>query len=477
MKKTAHLLETKQISSLELVEKYLNRIEEQEPVLNAFITVDRQGALAQAKASDERRAKGEELSPWDGIPIAIKDNISTRDLRTTCASLFLDAYQPLFDATVVSKVKEAGLPIIGKTNLDEFAMGSSTEYSAYSVVRNPHDPKRVAGGSSGGSAAAVAANEIPWALGTDTGGSIRQPASFCGMVGLKPTYGRVSRFGVVALAPSLDQVGPMAQTVEDAAILFSLVAGPDKNDATSTNAHRFALPNWDAQIIKGLKVGVPEEFFSSGLNGEVEVAVRRCLEELEKQGATLVPVSLATNIYAIDTYLTIVTAEASSSLARYDGVRYGQRIAADDTNTMFEQSRKYGFGAEVKRRIMLGTYVLSANHYEAYYEQAQRVRTLIKQDVQQAFQKVDVIVTPTTPSTAFKIGEKRNPLEMYLSDLYTAMANLSGIPAMSLPCGFDHQNLPIGLQIMGNHFQEELIFQVAQVMETILGRSVLGGEV
>ena len=470
MRRLAQLLAAGEITSTELVRRCLERIKETEPELNAFITVDEEGALVQAAQSDERRARSQALSPWDGIPLAVKDNISTKGLRTTCASRFLRSYRPVYDATVVERVKRAGLIIIGKTNLDEFAMGSSTEYSAFGVTKNPHDPARVAGGSSGGSAAAVAAGQVPWSLGTDTGGSIRQPAAFCGVVGLKPTYGRVSRYGVVALAPSLDQVGPLAATVEDAAILFSLIAGADPRDATSTEARPFALPAWDPQVVQGLKVGVPEEFFSSGLHGEVEAAARSVLRSLEEQGAVLQPISLASNEYAIDTYLTLVTAEASSCLARFDGVRYGERVPAGDVNTMFAKSRGAGFGPEVKRRIMLGTYVLSASHYEAYYEQAQRVRTLIRQEVARAFAEVDVIITPTTPTTAFRIGEKRNPLEMYLSDLYTATANLSGVCALSLPCGSDARGLPIGLQIMGNHCQEELIFQVAHVVEANVER-------
>lgn len=468
MRNLAHKLHNAEVSSVELVERYLERIKKENSKINAFITLDELGALRQAKESDVRRKSGNPLSPWDGIPIAVKDNISTKGLRTTCASKFLQNYQPLYDATVITNLKNAGLPIMGKTNLDEFAMGSSTEYSAFGVTCNPHDHKRVSGGSSGGSAAAVAAGQVPWSLGTDTGGSIRQPASFCGVVGLKPTYGRVSRYGVVALAPSLDQVGPVARTVEDTSILFSLLAGADPKDSTSANSNPFIVPKWDFQV-KGLKIGVPEEFFSSALQPEVEQSVRKSLKILEDLGVHLEPISLATNICAIDTYLTIVTAEASSSLARYDGVRYGERVNAEDSNTMFAKSREAGFGAEVKRRIMLGTYVLSASHYEAYYEQAQRVRTLIKQDVAEALARVDLIITPTTPSTAFKIGEKQNPLQMYLSDLYTAMANLSGVPALSLPCGVDGEGLPIGLQIMGKHFQEELLLQVAYALEQSLG--------
>ncbi len=465
MKNWAQLLAAGSVSSEELVKHCLARMDKLEPELNAFITCNGREALEQARRSDERRAQKRLLSPWDGIPIAIKDNISTQGLRTTCASKFLAEYTPLFDATVVARVVGAGLPILGKTNLDEFAMGSSTEYSAFGVTKNPHDLERVAGGSSGGSAAAVAAGIVPWALGTDTGGSIRQPASFCGVVGLKPSYGRVSRYGVVALAPSLDQVGPLAATVEDAAVLFSLLAGPDARDVTSTDARPFAIAPWRRDTLRGLKIGVPEEFFSSGLNSEVNEAVRGCLQTLERFGAVLKTISLATNEYAIETYLTIVTAEASSCLARFDGVRYGRQVQAEDSNTMFAKSRAAGFGPEVKRRVMLGTYVLSAKHYKAFYKQAQKMRTLIKRDVAEALQQVALIITPTTPNTAFKIGEKRNPLEMYLSDLYTALANLSGVPALSLPCGTDSRGLPIGLQIMGNRFQEELLFQVAHVLE------------
>ncbi len=474
MKKLAQLLESKQVSSEEVAQKYLNRIKEKDSEINAFITVDEDGVLQQARAADQRRAQGSPLSKWDGIPIAIKDNISTQGLLTSCASKFLSNYKPVFDATVVSKLKQAGLPIIGKTNLDEFAMGSSTEYSTYGATCNPHDIERVSGGSSGGSAAAVAAEMIPWALGTDTGGSIRQPASFCGVVGLKPTYGRVSRFGVVALAPSLDHVGPLAKSVEDVAILFSLLAGSDPGDSTSAQIGPFAVPSWDGSVVKGLKIGVPEEFFSTGLNSEVEQAVRNSLKMLEAQGATLIPISLASNAYAIDTYLTIVTAEASSSLARFDGIRYGERVDAEDTNTMYAKSRAAGFGTEVKRRIMLGTYVLSASQYEEYYEQAQKVRTIIKQEVSEALKQVDVIITPTTPTPAFKIGEKRDPLELYLSDLYTAIANLSGVPALSLPCGTTSAGLPMGVQVMGDYFSEELILQVGSLIEQGVGGGVSG---
>ena len=468
MKNLAQLLRQGEISSTEIVRSYLDKIALEEERVNAFITVDEEGALAAAEASDIRRQKGELLSPWDGIPIAVKDNICTQGMRTTCGSRMLQNYIPPFDAQVVQLIKKAGMPILGKTNLDEFAMGSSTEYSAFKPTRNPYDELRVPGGSSGGSTAAVAVGEAPWALGTDTGGSIRQPAAFCGVVGLKPTYGRVSRYGLIALAPSLDQIGPIARNVEDAVALFSLIAGPDSKDATSSPKAEFTFQLNDEAFLRDLKIGVPEEFFGEGLAQEVRQAVEKALNHLEALGAVLVPISLETNRYAIDTYLTIATAEASSSLARYDGVRYGMRVEAHDTNTMFEKTRSRGFGSEVKRRIMLGTYVLSARHYEAYYEQAQRVRTLIKHDVQRALKQVDVVITPTTPTTAFRIGEKRHSLEMYLSDLYTAMANLTGIPALSMPCGSDSQGLPIGLQIMADHFQENLVFQVAYWLENAL---------
>ena len=465
MKELIQSLDVREVSAQEIVQHHLEEIAQHDPGIHAFITVDQEGALRQADDADRRRAQGQALSPFDGIPIAVKDNISTKGLRTTCGSRMLEDYVPLFDATVISRLRRAGLVLVGKTNLDEFAMGSSTEYSAFGVTHNPHDHSRVPGGSSGGSAAAVAAGEVPWSLGTDTGGSIRQPASFCGVVGLKPTYGWVSRYGVVALAPSLDQVGPMAKRVEDAAALFALIAGNDPRDATSAKAPSFQVPAWDPEVLRDLRVGVPEEFFSAGLDSQVEHAVRGCLRQLEDQGAVLQPLSLATNAYAIDTYLTLVTAEASSCLARYDGVRYGKRVEAEDSNTMFAKSRSAGFGSEVKRRLMLGTYVLSANHYEAYYEQAQKVRTLIKEDVLDALSQVDVIITPTTPTAAFQIGAKRDPLEMYLSDLFTAMANLSGIPALSVPCGLNSHGLPMGIQIMGGNFSEALLFQVGYMIE------------
>ncbi|NLM39064.1 MAG: Asp-tRNA(Asn)/Glu-tRNA(Gln) amidotransferase subunit GatA [Firmicutes bacterium] len=476
MKELAHKLRTSQVSSVELVQHYLDRIRAVDSDIRAFLYVDEDGAIAEAKASDERRRRGEPLSPWDGIPIAIKDNICTVGTPTTCASRMLENYYSPFEAEVITRIKQAGMPILGKTNMDEFAMGSSTEFSAFYITRNPHDLTRVPGGSSGGSAAAVAAGEAPWALGTDTGGSIRQPGAFCGVVGLKPTYGRVSRWGLVALASSLDQIGPMARTVADAEILFSIIAGHDNRDSTSWPNAAYRVMDAVPDNLKGISVGVPEEFFAEGLDPEVACSVRQAIKMLENLGAEVKPISLPHNIYSIDTYLTLVTAEASSNLARYDGVRYGLRVEAPDCTTMFKKTRTKGFGPEVKRRIMLGTYVLTASHHEAFYEQARRVRTLIAQDLEQAFSSVDVVVTPTTPTTAFRIGEKQDPLQMYLSDSYTAIANLAGNPALTMPCGIDRKGLPIGLQLIADHFREDLIFTVGRVLEQSLREVEAGGE-
>lgn len=476
MRQLAQKLNTGQISSVELVQEYLARIQMVEPDIRAFLHVDEEGALSAARSSDERRRQGKPLSPWDGIPIAIKDNICTLGLPTTCASRILEGYHSPFEAAVITRLKGAGLPILGKTNLDEFAMGSSTEFSAYYITRNPHDHSRVPGGSSGGSAAAVAAGEAPWALGSDTGGSIRQPAAFCGIVGLKPTYGRVSRWGLVALASSMDQIGPMGRTVEDVEILYSLIAGYDKQDATSWPNAGYQILDRLPDDLQGIRIGVPQEFFGEGLSADVAARVRHAIGVLEDLGAEIISISLPHNVYSIDTYLTLVTAEASSNLARYDGVRYGMRVEADDSTEMFVKTRTQGFGPEVKRRIMLGTYVLTASHHAEYYEQARRVRTLISQDLDEAFGQVDVIVTPTTPSTAFRIGEKQDPLQMYLSDSYTAMANLAGNPALSMPCGKDQLGLPVGIQLMANHFREDLIFTVGRMLEGLLKEDKAHGQ-
>lgn len=476
MRILAEQLSTGRITSVELVQHYLDKIEREDGEIQAFLHVDREGALRAAHESDERRRQGRPLSPWDGIPIAVKDNICTVGMPTTCASRILENYYSPFDAEVVARVKGMGLPILGKTNLDEFAMGSSTEYSAYQITRNPHDLSRVPGGSSGGSAAAVAAEFCPWALGTDTGGSIRQPAAFCGIVGLKPTYGRVSRWGLVALASSLDQIGPMGKNVEDVEILFSIIAGYDPKDSTSWPDSAYQLGEAVPDNLAGLRVGIPKEFFGEGLSAEVAASVKGALAVLEGLGAKLKPISLPHSAYSIDTYLTLVTAEASSNLARYDGVRYGMRVEAEDAAAMFRKTRTKGFGPEVKRRIMLGTYVLTASHHAAYYEQARRVRSLITQDLENAFQEVDVVVTPTTPSTAFRIGEKQDPLQMYLSDSFTAIANLAGVPALTLPCGADKLGLPIGIQLMADHFREDLLFLTGRLLERALKEAGMIGE-
>ncbi|MEQ8276102.1 MAG: Asp-tRNA(Asn)/Glu-tRNA(Gln) amidotransferase subunit GatA [Deltaproteobacteria bacterium] len=431
--------------------------------LNAFITVD--DPRAAAEAADQRFAEGRPLSAIDGVPIALKDLIATEGLRTTAGSKMLADWVPPYDATVTKRLRAAGAVIVGKTNLDEFAMGSSNEHSAYGAVKNPRDPTRVPGGSSGGSAAAVAAHQVYGALGTDTGGSIRQPAAMCGIVGLKPTYGRVSRRGVVAFASSLDQVGPMGRSVRDVAALFDVIAGHDPEDMTS---RRDPAPNTSAALdrgVEGLRVGVPEAFFTEGLAPEIDAAVREGIRNLEARGATVQPVDLPHTKYALSTYYILCTAEASSNLARYDGLRYGHHADAKDLIEHYERSRGEGFGREVQRRIILGTYVLSAGYYDAYYLRAQKVRTLIRRDFERAFDDVDVIATPTTPQVAFEIGAKtRNPLEMYLSDVYTLSVNLAGLPGVSVPVG-DRDGLPIGLQLIGKWFDEAGLLATAAAVE------------
>jgi aspartyl-tRNA(Asn)/glutamyl-tRNA(Gln) amidotransferase subunit A len=463
-------LKAKEISSVELTQGLLKRIEALEPQVHAYVTVDAEGALKAAATADAMLAAGKG-SALTGIPLAIKDNLSTQGLRTTCSSKMLEPYIPPFDATVVSKLRSAGAVFLGKANLDEFAMGSSTENSAFGVTHNPWDLARVPGGSSGGSAAAVAAGLCLGALGSDTGGSIRQPAALCGIVGLKPTYGRVSRFGLIAFASSLDQVGPMARTVTDAALLSQAIDGHDPLDSTSVKE---AVPDYVAGLgrgVKGLRIGLPKEYFIPGLDPEVEKAVRAAVAELEKQGATVHPVSLPHTEHCLSVYYLLATAEASSNLARFDGVRYGFRASgADNLVDMYKKTRAQGFGAEVKRRIMLGTYALSSGYYDAYYKRAQQVRTLISQDFEQAFKAVDVIATPTAPTAAFKIGEKASdPLTMYLSDIFTISVNLAGVPALSLPCGFTSAGLPIGLQLIGKNFSEAQLFTTGFAYEQAAG--------
>jgi len=460
------LLTQREISSVELTRAILDRITRVEPQVGAFITVTPEAALKQAEEADRRIASGQIL-PLTGIPLAIKDLISTKGVRTTCASRILEHYVPPYDATVITRLRDLGAVMVGKVNLDEFAMGSSTENSALQVTRNPWNPEYVPGGSSGGSAAAVAAGECLGALGSDTGGSIRQPAAHCGVVGLKPTYGRVSRYGLVAYASSLDQIGPLAKTVADCALLLQALAGYDPRDSTSVPRE---VPDYPSSLNQGIRnrtIGIPKEYFIGGLDPEVEQAIRQAVRVLEKEGARCLEITLPHTEYAIAVYYVIAMAEASSNLARYDGVKYGfrdreSRVLMD----MVQKTRSLGFGPEVVRRIMLGTYVLSAGYYDAYFRKASQVRTLIIRDFRRAFEQVDLILTPVAPTTAFRRGEKTDdPLQMYLTDIFTISANLAGIPGLALPCGFSSRGLPIGLQILGNHFEEEKILQAGSAFE------------
>ncbi len=458
-------LARRDFSALELTRACLEQIKLVDPKINAFVTVCAREALEQADAADRRIAAGD-APALCGIPLAIKDIYATRGVRTTCASRMLENFVPPFDATVIEKLRAAGAVFIGKANMDEFAMGSSTENSAFGVTRNPHNVERVPGGSSGGSAAAVAADECLGALGTDTGGSIRLPAAFCGVAGIKPTYSRVSRYGVIAYASSLDQVGPFAKTVRDAAILLGALAGHDPRDSTCASR---PVPDYAAALsgdVRGMRIGVPKEYFVAGMEPEVERAIRAALAIYERLGARLVEISLPHTEYAIAAYYIVATAEASANLARYDGIRYGLRVAGDNTGELYNRTRAAGFGAEVKRRIMLGTFVLSAGYYDAYYLKGQKVRTLIRRDFERAFENCDLIATPVAPTTAFKIGEKMSdPLQMYLSDIFTISVNLAGLPGLSLPCGFDRDGLPIGMQLIGAPFAEETILRAGDAFE------------
>ena len=458
-------LKKREVSSVEVTESVFRRIAATEDRLHSYITLCHDLALSEARKADERLKQGEG-SFLLGIPLALKDIFLTQGVLTTCASKILGNFVPPYDSSAVKKLKEAGAVTVGKTNMDEFAMGSSTENSAFTATRNPWRLDRVPGGSSGGSAAAVAADQCIAALGTDTGGSIRQPAGCCGIVGLKPTYGRVSRYGVIAFASSLDQVGPMTKDVADCALMLGAIAGYDPLDSTSVNV---PVPNYAGFLngdVKGLKVGIPREYFIPGMQPEVEQAVRAAIRLLEKNGIRLEEISLPHTEYAVAVYYIIATAEASSNLARYDGMKYGFRAPARDLTETYMKSREQGFGPEVKRRIMLGSYALSAGYYEAYYLKAQKVRALIKKDFEEAFKKCDAIVTPTAPTTAFKIGEKtEDPLQMYLSDIFTISVNLAGLPGLSLPCGFDSEGLPIGMQIIGKHFDEATILRIGHAYE------------
>ncbi|WP_141266444.1 Asp-tRNA(Asn)/Glu-tRNA(Gln) amidotransferase subunit GatA [Thermodesulfovibrio sp. Kuro-1] len=449
----------------EIIIDVFKRVQEVEGKVKAYITLNVEKAYDMAREAENAIFSGKK-SLLTGIPIAVKDNICTKGILTTCASKILYNFYPPYESTVTSKLLNNKYILIGKTNMDEFAMGSSTENSGFHVTKNPWDLERVPGGSSGGSAAAVAADECIAALGSDTGGSIRQPASFCGVVGLKPTYGRVSRFGLVAFASSLDQIGPITKCVADAALLMNVISGHDPMDSTSVPIESSDFTEYLGKEVKGIKIGIPKEYFIEGMDKEVEERIKDAIKELESLGCIPVEISLPHTEYAVATYYIIATSEASSNLARYDGVKYGLRVQGKDLLEMYMKTRSRGFGAEVKRRIMLGTYSLSAGYYEAYYKKAQQVRTLIKNDFEKAFEKVDFIVTPTAPSPAFKIGEKiDDPLQMYLSDIFTISVNLAGVPAISIPCGFSEKGLPVGLQIIGKPFDEAGILQLAYAYE------------
>lgn len=465
--KTAHelakMLRAKETTVPDIVESVFENIENNEKNINAYISLQKEEALKKANEIQKEFDSGKEMPVLAGIPIAIKDNICTKGVKTTCASKMLENFEPPYNATVIEKLEAQNAIIIGKTNLDEFAMGGSTENSAFKLTKNPHDLERVPGGSSGGSAASVASNEAVMSLGSDTGGSIRQPSSFCGVVGLKPTYGTVSRFGLVAFASSLDQIGPIAKDVEDVAILFNAIAGHDEKDTTSVNME---YPDYTKALEKGvtgLRIGLPKEFFGEGINPEVKEAMLSKIEELKQQGVIVEEISMPSIDRALSIYYIISSAEASSNLSRFDGVKYGYRSKdSNGTNEMYENTRSEGFGSEVKRRIMLGTYVLSSGYYDAYYNKALKARTLIINEFNKAFEKYDVIIGPTSPTTAFKIGEKvDNPLEMYLSDICTVPVNIAGLPAISVPIGVDSKKLPIGMQIIGKAFDEATILKVA----------------
>jgi aspartyl-tRNA(Asn)/glutamyl-tRNA(Gln) amidotransferase subunit A len=463
----------KKTSARELAVDYYKRIEARNPELNAYLTLSQERAYAQADRVDALATAGKPLPPLAGVPVAIKDVLSTRGVRTTCGSKILEHYVPPYDATAVQRLEAAGAVILGKTNCDEFAMGSSNENSAYGPVRNPEATDRIPGGSSGGSAAAVAAGLAVASLGTDTGGSIRQPGAMCGIPAMMGSYGRVSRYGLIAFASSLDRIGPFATNVRDVATIMQVIAGRDANDSTSTTA---PVPDYRAEIgkpVKGMRVGIPKEYFAEGMDGEVRKKIEAGIELLKKLGCNLVDIHMPHTDYAIAVYYVIATAEASSNLARYDGVRYGLRVEDDSLLSMYRKTRGTGFGAEVKRRIVLGTYVLSAGYYDAYYLKGQKVRALIAQDFRDAFTKVDAIVTPTSPVPAFKLGERTNdPLQMYLADIYTVTGSLAGVPGISVPCGKVCGKLPVGLQIFGPAFGETRVLQLAHAFEQAGGATV-----
>jgi aspartyl-tRNA(Asn)/glutamyl-tRNA(Gln) amidotransferase subunit A len=474
----ARLVRSKELTAVQAVENAFNRITAVENKVDAFLFLRREEALKEARSIDERVSRGENVGLLAGVPVAIKDNMCIEGVPTTCASKILEGYRPPYTATVVEKLVKAGAVVIGKTNLDEFAMGSSCENSAYKPTKNPHDLKRIPGGSSGGSAAAVSSAMAPIALGSDTGGSIRQPAALTGTVGLKPTYGRVSRYGLVAFSSSLDQIGPFSRTIKDAALVMNVISGRDEKDSTSSIR---PVPDYVAALngdIKGLRVGLPKEYFIPGMQADVEKSVHKAADILKSLGAKVSEVTLPHSKYAVAVYYIVATAEASSNLARYDGAHYGYRAkGAKDLIDLYQKSRKEGFGNEVKRRIMLGTFALSSGYHDAYYKKALQVRALLKRDFDEAFKDVDVIIAPTSPTTAFKLGEKTSdPLSMYLSDVFTISANLATIPAISIPCGKDSAGLPIGMQVMGPAWSEDLIFRVCARFEEAAGLAPLVAE-
>lgn len=460
-------IKSKEISILDITKAYVDRINEKEKDVKAFVTTTCDEAIDKAKEIEEKVESGEINSAFAGIPIGIKDNMCTKGVRTTCSSKMLENFVAPYNATVVEKLNDEGIISLGKLNMDEFAMGASTEYSYFKKTCNPWNLNTVPGGSSGGSAAAVAANLVPWALGSDTGGSIRQPASFCGVVGLKPTYGLVSRYGLVAFASSLDQIGPITKDVRDAAMLLNIIAGHDEKDTTSYNIPKKDYTKALKNDVKGLKIGIPKEYFGEGINEEVKKKLEEAIEIYKKLGAEVEEFSLDIAEYALATYYIIACAEASSNLGRFDGIRYGYRTENfSNLRELYRNSRSEGFGPEVKRRIILGTYVLSSGYYDAYYKKAQQVRTLVKKEFDKAFEKYDVLLTPTSPTVAFEIGTRsENPLEMYLADICTASVSIAGLPGISVPCGVNSDNMPIGMQLIGNKFEEEKILNAAYTFE------------
>ena len=460
-------LAKKEITVQEVTKAYVDRINDKEKDVGAFVTTLCDEALEEAKNIQEKIDAGEIKGELAGIPIGIKDNMCTKGIKTTCSSKMLENFVSPYDATVVEKLKEQHMIDLGKLNMDEFAMGASTEYSEFHVTRNPWNLNTVPGGSSGGSAAAVAANLVPWALGSDTGGSIRQPAAFCGVVGLKPTYGLVSRYGLVAFASSLDQIGPITKDVEDAAMLLNVITGHDERDTTSENREKIDYTKCLKNDVKGLKIGVPKEFFGEGINEEVKAKLKEAIEKYKEMGAEVEEFSLDIANYALATYYIIACAEASSNLGRFDGIRYGYRTENfTNLKEIYKNSRSEGFGDEVKRRIILGTYVLSSGYYDAYYKKAQQVRTLVRKEFDKAFEKYDVLLTPTSPTVAFEIGTRSsNPLEMYLADICTVSINIAGLPGISVPCGVDSNGMPVGMQLIGNRFDEEKILNAAYTYE------------